>query len=298
MLTRLLFTVTFLCVLPMAVAAQETACTEIDCVEGLVEIASGEGRFAGALGLAAEADADAVAALEQQALREFRWDVLAPIKVSLEFGVTPGAVSDDWPTDMPIGPDAATAMLMVSNDGETFAPLPAETLATEGQVLSIVVFQKSEVTEAGAFFFPSSWTYDLTASPVPPLPGPTVGPVLIPIAFGDDLGCEDLGCGEETDENPALDVSGEPRSEAGQSSGSGSGSGSGSAVADDLARELQTELARVGCYDIAIDGLWGPGSRKAMTAFNAAKGADLSVQSPSAKALVAVAKETGTVCTQ
>ena len=33
---------------------------------------------------------------------------------------------------------------------------------------------------------------------------------------------------------------------------------------EDLARELQTELARVGCYRLRVDGQWGPGSRRAL----------------------------------
>ena len=33
----------------------------------------------------------------------------------------------------------------------------------------------------------------------------------------------------------------------------------------DLSRRVQTELARVGCYRKAIDGDWGPGSKKALS---------------------------------
>jgi len=35
--------------------------------------------------------------------------------------------------------------------------------------------------------------------------------------------------------------------------------------ARDLARQMQTELQRLGCYRMGIDGLWGPGSRRAFS---------------------------------
>lgn len=66
--------------------------------------------------------------------------------------------------------------------------------------------------------------------------------------------------------------------------------------ADLLAVELQTELARVGCYEAAIDGLWGPASRRAMTNFNHWAGADALVDRPSPKALVTVARTPAPVC--
>jgi len=65
---------------------------------------------------------------------------------------------------------------------------------------------------------------------------------------------------------------------------------------DPLATELQAELARVGCYDLAIDGLWGPGSRRAMTNFNHWAGKDAPVNEPTPKALVTVARTPGPVC--
>ena len=47
-----------------------------------------------------------------------------------------------------------------------------------------------------------------------------------------------------------------------------------------LARELQRELHRVGCYEGAIDGTWSPGSRRAMKAFTDRVNASLPVDQP------------------
>ena len=40
---------------------------------------------------------------------------------------------------------------------------------------------------------------------------------------------------------------------------------------EDLARAVQTELRRVGCYQMAVDGSWGKGSRTALTSYFLAK---------------------------
>ena len=47
-----------------------------------------------------------------------------------------------------------------------------------------------------------------------------------------------------------------------------------------LARDLQRELRRVGCYDGRIEGSWGPGSRRAMAGFVAKMNASLPVEEP------------------
>lgn len=256
-----------------ALAAQDP-CTDATCTTVLA--ASAEASFAGGQGLSPQTQADAIAALEQQAFREQRWDVALAARVALSFEVTPQG--------------AAEARLMVSPDGEAFAPLAPDTLVLPGQVVSVLVIQARSAADEGAVTFPAAdWRYELSTTPVPPQQDAIVGPVLIPIAFGDDLGCETPGCGEGAEDGASVSaVDGTASAGPGEASGSGN---------RDLARTLQAELARVGCYTIAVDGLWGPGSRRAMTAFNAAKGTALTVQSPSATALAAVAKETGQVCT-
>jgi hypothetical protein len=64
-----------------------------------------------------------------------------------------------------------------------------------------------------------------------------------------------------------------------------------------LARQLQTELKRVGCYANAIDGDWGRGSVAALERFSDASGLDLPVDEPTGEALDAVTSKTDTVCT-
>lgn len=259
--------------------AQET-CTDATCATLLA--ASAEASFAGGQGLSPDTQADAIAALEQQAFRELRWDVVQAARFALSFEVAPA--------------DAAEARVMVSPDGDAFAPLAPDTLVQPGQVVSVLVIQsRREAAEGGAVSFPASeWRFELATTPVPAPQEAVVGPVLIPIAFGDDLGCETPGCGEGGEDGSAPSVVGGTASAGpGEAPATSSGSASGDR---DLARTLQAELARVGCYTIAVDGLWGPGSRRAMTAFNTAKGTALIVQSPSAAALATVAKETERVC--
>lgn len=48
----------------------------------------------------------------------------------------------------------------------------------------------------------------------------------------------------------------------------------------ELVRALQAELQRVGCYEGAIDGIWGPMSRKAMSGFTNRVNASLPVREP------------------
>ena len=49
--------------------------------------------------------------------------------------------------------------------------------------------------------------------------------------------------------------------------GSSSSTRDGPAGSDTLARELQKELRRVGCYDGEITGVWSSDARRAMKAF-------------------------------
>ncbi|WP_235438963.1 peptidoglycan-binding domain-containing protein [Candidatus Rhodobacter oscarellae] len=256
-------------------------------------VATGEGTFAGAAGLDPEQDSDAIAALEQQAWREYRWEVLADQSVAMTFAVAAGPAAEDWPEAVALLEDAAKAALLISEDGEVFAPLPGDGLARAGQVLAVLISQKAVTLEGGLVFYPSVWAFDLEARAVEPSQDATVGPMLLPIQIA-PLGCDTPGCGEAVEEVDPVAVDGEANAEAG--TGPNPAPSASAGAPDGLARELQAELARVGCYTIAIDGLWGPGSRRAMTAYNAARGADLAVQTATAKALAAVAKETGAVC--
>jgi hypothetical protein len=63
-----------------------------------------------------------------------------------------------------------------------------------------------------------------------------------------------------------------------------------------LARELQRELRRVGCYDGAIDGTWSPGSRRAMKAFTDRVNASLPIDQPDYILLRLLQSSTERVC--
>jgi Caspase domain len=63
-----------------------------------------------------------------------------------------------------------------------------------------------------------------------------------------------------------------------------------------IARELQDELNRVGCGSGAPDGHWGPGSRRALEAFNRHAGTALEVKMATLDAVDAVRGRTSRVC--
>ena len=63
-----------------------------------------------------------------------------------------------------------------------------------------------------------------------------------------------------------------------------------------LARDLQRELQRLGCYGGPIDGDWGEGSRRALERFARRVDADLKTDEPSMRALRAVEETERRVC--
>ena len=65
---------------------------------------------------------------------------------------------------------------------------------------------------------------------------------------------------------------------------------------EQLARQLQTELKRVGCYTGDIDGDFGSGSRRAIGNFTQSTGIRLPAESASPEALAAVSAKRGRIC--
>ena len=63
-----------------------------------------------------------------------------------------------------------------------------------------------------------------------------------------------------------------------------------------MTRTLQAELKRVGCYRGAIDGDWGPMSRRAMAEFASRVNASLSVDRPDPLLLRMVQGHQGQAC--
>ena len=64
----------------------------------------------------------------------------------------------------------------------------------------------------------------------------------------------------------------------------------------DLPRAIQTELTRIGCYAMPVDGDWGNGSRRAMETYYAAKKVEKAGLEPSAALYQALAKEPARTC--
>ena len=63
-----------------------------------------------------------------------------------------------------------------------------------------------------------------------------------------------------------------------------------------LARDIQRELQRVGCYLGEIDGIWGPGSQRAVMAFMERVNAVLPVDEPDVFMLSLLATENNAIC--
>ena len=64
----------------------------------------------------------------------------------------------------------------------------------------------------------------------------------------------------------------------------------------ELARSIQGDLARLGCYRMSVDGVWGPGSRNSLAQFYREKGETASSLEPSTDVLAMLQDESGTVC--
>ncbi|MGH1350908.1 MAG: caspase family protein [Methyloligellaceae bacterium] len=64
----------------------------------------------------------------------------------------------------------------------------------------------------------------------------------------------------------------------------------------EVAKRLQAELKRVGCYIGAVDGLWGIGSKTALTQYNKSSGLKYATDQPSEKAIQDIGKQKGLVC--
>lgn len=65
---------------------------------------------------------------------------------------------------------------------------------------------------------------------------------------------------------------------------------------EDLAKAVQGELLRVGCYRMAVDGNWGKGSRTALTSYFLAKHVVPTSLEPSADLFTTLSGETKVVC--
>ncbi len=297
-----------------------------DCQQDLctarasVQIAREEGVFDHGTGLSAETDLGRLTNLELQSWREYRFVVEDRARVSADTRLDPGYAPEDWPDDIGLGPAAAVATLHSSPDGEIYQPVGADAVLPAGSYLSVIVTQATEGLDGPtATFYPAKWTLEVFSRRVVAAadadqadPGQSTVtfegavPVLrtelpdVATALEAELGCVGLECREPGDEPAASHGDGTPvQGDPADPDAAASDPPSSAAAApggDPLAAELQTELARVGCYTVAVDGLWGPGSRRAMADFNTSTGSDFPTGAPTPGALVAVARVQDTVC--
>jgi hypothetical protein len=70
------------------------------------------------------------------------------------------------------------------------------------------------------------------------------------------------------------------------------------APAFDLNRRVQTELSRVGCYRQSVDGVWGPGSRRALSDYLRRTDQNGDALEPSVELLGDLFLRSGRICRQ
>jgi len=311
---------------PGAAAAADPA--DWECEAGLctalipVDVAREEGVFDHGANLSEETDLERLTELELQSWREFRFVVEERARVSAETMLDRGYVPETWPENIDLASAAAVATLHSSLDGETYQPVDAGSVLPAASYLSVIVTQATQGLDgSAAIFYPAKWTLQVStrrvvdageadqadpglttltfegATPVTVLEQPDIA-----AALEAELGCVGLECREPDDDPSAADGDGTPAQaepvdpDAADAAASDAAQGEPIPAGDALAAELQTELARVGCYTAAIDGLWGPGSRRAMAEFNRRTGSDLAVDAATPRALAAVARVEEPVC--
>jgi hypothetical protein len=64
----------------------------------------------------------------------------------------------------------------------------------------------------------------------------------------------------------------------------------------ELARRIQSDLARLGCYRLGVDGEWGPGSRTGLERYYREKDETAPSLEPSMEILLRLEGESGTIC--
>jgi hypothetical protein len=70
----------------------------------------------------------------------------------------------------------------------------------------------------------------------------------------------------------------------------------GEVDAKEIARNLQSELKRVGCYNGTVDGIWGPLAQAAVEHFNQRTGKHLNAETASLEATASIKEAPGRVC--
>ncbi len=286
-----------------------------DCQEDLctarvaAPIAREEAVFEYGAGLSIETDPGRLTDLELQSWREYRFVVEDRARVAADIQLDRDYVPQDWPDEIDYAPANAVATLHSSLDGEVYQLVDSETALPAGSYLSVIVTQATDGLDGpSATFYPAKWTLEVAARRVVDAaeadqadparatvsfegatPVRKTEALDISAALEAELGCVGLDCPEPGEgSDPSGDTAATMQGGTARSAEAASG--------DPLAAELQTELARVGCYTVAVDGLWGPGSRRAMADFNRETGTGFPTDAPTPGALVAVARTQDSVC--
>jgi len=294
-------------------------CADGSCTErAAIAVTTLEGRFEHGARIDPATEVDRIAALEQQRLREFAFSAREPARIYARSRLDRDYVPQNWPNDIDLGNDTVEVLMWVSRDGQIYERIGQGAQLRPGDVLLIGVRQQTHSTGGGLVtYYPARWFVDVSQrrtrpdadwqsdprAPMPPLAtsGGTSTPAAAPrdpkvaidttamdAIVGSALKCGAEDCLEPGNQAPILQGDDTP--------GQGAAMSTSGNATDDLAVELQSELARVGCYQEEIDGLWGPASRRAMRNFNRWSGSELNPEVPSAKALVALARTPGPVC--
>lgn len=250
---------------------------------------SQSGTFRSGEDLAAADQTDRIAALEQQSQREF------------EFAMTEAAAVAAQVTQDEAGDAAVSVLMWASPDGKSFSRIAQDDVVDPGDVLLVAVRQARSDNSDRISYLPASWTLQVTQRRLVLLSDPVAraAPPLLPVLVSadGDPAPEDAADGSDV---PAVTGAAALRDITAPCTGDGCDGAEAAAVEGpvqrELAAELQRELARVGCYRAAIDGLWGPASRRALAAFSQATRTEPGAGQPSARVLVQVSQADAPVC--
>lgn len=273
-------------------------CSAEVCIEAAASVfATFTGTFAHGAALEGTADADRIAALEQQGLRRFEFTVREPARIEAELAPDRGYRPSDWPAGA--GPAKAPALRMLASaDGERFETLAKGEPARPGDRLLVTLRQARTGGGATAVtYHPARWTLRLSQRRLlPPSDAAQAADPMPPAIVSADGDPAPGDLAAKTPDVPAVEGSANQTELETGCVGTDCGGASPAADADALASELQRELMRLGCYRAAVDGLWGPASRAALAEFADRTGAELDPGAPSPAALVAVAQSAAPVC--
>lgn len=278
-----------------------------------IAIAQHSGVFDHGANISRSMQADRLAELEQQRWREYKYTVMAPLRVYARGTVDRDYAPADWPGDISLGNVGLDVSLHYSSDGQSYSKVDNGAVLPVGALLSVVVGQDTwGVGSSYATYYPTSWVLDVTARAVIEETSLNAGNPALPSALlqadnadsvdapADDPALDDTAqliepfdpeCGEMAECKPEpdpVDVIADDPAPVNEDEPV--------AMGDPLAVDLQMELTRVGCYLAEVDGLWGPASRRAMTNFNRWTGGDWVVDYPTGEALLAVLSTAGAVC--